>query len=131
MPRQYNLGGRVASERGTHPRGKQEPPPKQSVRERLAALRNVGPFLASVWQTSPALCVASILLRLVRALLPVVTLFVGKLIIDEVTRVLHAGTAHADWREWLASGDLARLWLLLGSSSGSRCSPTSSAASSR
>ncbi|MEP6938394.1 MAG: ABC transporter ATP-binding protein [Rudaea sp.] len=84
------------------------------MRERLAALRNVGPFISSVWQTSPALCVASIVLRLVRALLPVITLYVGKLIIDEVTRILHAGSAHVDWHEWLASGDLARLWLLLG-----------------
>ncbi len=113
MPRQYSLGGRVAPERST-PRGHQEPPPKQSVRERLAALRNVPPFIASVWRTSPMLCVASIVLRLMRALLPVLTLYIGKLIIDEVTGLVHAGVHHADWREWLASGDLARLWWLLG-----------------
>ena len=115
MPRQYSLGGRVAPERpGGRPRGHQEPPPKQSVRERLAALRNVGPFLSSVWRTSPPLCIASIVLRLGRALLPVATLYVGKLIIDEVTRLLHAGVQHADWHEWLASADLDRLWVLLG-----------------
>jgi ATP-binding cassette subfamily B protein len=113
MPRQYSLGGRVAPERST-PRGHQEPPPKQSVRERLAALRNVPPFIASVWRTSPMLCVASIVLRLMRALLPVLTLYVGKLIIDEVTALVHAGVHHADWREWLASGDLTPLWWLLG-----------------
>jgi len=114
MPRQYSLGGRVAPERpGGRPRGHQETPPKQTVRERLAALRNVRPFLASVWRTSPALCVASILLRLGRALLPVATLYVGKLIIDEVTRLLHAGVQHADWQEWFAGGELNRLWTLL------------------
>jgi len=53
-------------------------------------------------------------LRLMRALLPVVTLYVGKLIIDEVTRLLRGGVQHADWHDWLASGDLNRLWLLLG-----------------
>ncbi len=113
MPKQYSLGGRVAPER-SGPRGKQEPPPKQSVRERLAALRNVPPFIRSVWRTSPWLCIASILLRLIRALLPVVTLYVGKLIIDEVTHLLHAGVQHADWHEWFASSDLNRLWMLLG-----------------
>jgi ATP-binding cassette subfamily B protein len=112
MPRQYSLGGRVAPERST-PRGHQEPPAKQSLRERLAALRNVPPFIASVWRTSPMLCVASIVLRLARALLPVLTLYIGKLIIDEVTQLLRAGVHHTDWHEWLASGDLTRLWWLL------------------
>jgi ATP-binding cassette, subfamily B, bacterial len=113
MPRQYSLGGRVAPERASV-RGHQEPPPKQSLRERLAALRNVGPFISSVWRTSPFLCIASIVLRLLRALLPVVTLYVGKLIIDEVTHLLRDGVQHADWHEWFTSGDLNHLWLLLG-----------------
>ncbi|HEY2394749.1 MAG TPA: ABC transporter ATP-binding protein [Rudaea sp.] len=77
-------------------------------------MRNVPPFIASVWRTSPPLCIGSIVLRLARALLPVVTLYVGKLIIDQVTGLVHAGVHHADWREWLASGDLSRLWWLLG-----------------
>lgn len=113
MPRQYSLGGRVAPERGGRPRGSKEPPPKDSLRERLGALRNIGPFVSSVWRTSPLLCVATIALRLVRALLPVVTLYVGKLIIDEVTHLLRGGAHHADWHEWLSSGDLTRLWWLL------------------
>ena len=44
MPRQYSMGGRVAPERTTA-RGHQEAPPKQSLRERLVALRNVPPFM--------------------------------------------------------------------------------------
>src|SRR6185437_216841 len=91
MPKQYSLGGRGAPERpGGRPRGHNEPSPRQTLRERLAALRNVKPFLASVWQTSPALSIASIVLRLGRSLLPVATLYVGKLIIDEVTHLLRA-----------------------------------------
>ena len=113
MPRQYSLGGRVAPDRGSV-RGQQEPAPKQTLRERLAAMRNLPPFIASVWRTSPLLCVASIVLRLIRALLPVVTLYVGKLIIDEVTLLVRAGAHHADWHDWLASGELTRLWWLLG-----------------
>jgi len=112
MPREYSMGGRVP--RGGMPGGHGrhgEPPPKQSLRERFAALRNLPPFLKSVWGTSRLLCVSSIALRLLRALLPVATLYVGKLIVDEVVRLL--GSGHAGVDDWLASGVLNHLWLLL------------------
>ena len=112
MPRQYSLGGRVAPQRSS-PRGAKEAPPKETLRERLGALRNIGPFVKSVWQTSHMLCVATILLRLLRALLPVVTLYVGKLIIDDVTHLVRDGVHHADWHAWLDSGDLTHLFELL------------------
>ena len=86
-----------------------------SLRERFGALRNLPPFLKLVWQTSPGLTAANLGARLVRALLPVATLYVGKLIIDEVVR-LAARRARARSRsaQWLASGrvDCARLALL-------------------
>ena len=50
-------------------------------------MRNIGPFLAMVWAASPLLTLSSAGLRLVRAVLPVAALWVGKLIIDEVVRV--------------------------------------------
>ena len=90
------------------------PPPPQSLRERFAALRNVPPFLASIWQTSRSLTLASVALRLLRALLPVATLYVGKLIVDEVVRLVRAGVPHADIAAWLHGGELAHLALLLG-----------------
>jgi ATP-binding cassette subfamily B protein len=49
----------------------------------------------------------------VRALLPVATLYVGKLIIDEVVRLASSATAPADLSSWLASGMLHRLGALL------------------
>ncbi len=113
MPRQYSMGGRAATDTG-RPRGYNEPPPKQTLRERFVALRNVPPYLRSIWNTSPLLSFATIVLRFMRALLPVFTLYVGKLIIDEVTHLLRAGGHHADWHAWLASGELTRLWMLLG-----------------
>lgn len=86
---------------------------RPSLRQRFVAMRNLPPFLRSVWRVSPAMCVATVVLRLVRALLPVVTLYVGKLIIDEAVRLvgLHAG--HATLAHWLQNGELNRLWLLL------------------
>jgi ATP-binding cassette, subfamily B, bacterial len=95
------------------PGGRGEPPPQLRMRERFGALRNVPPFLRMVWQTSPALTLASLSLRLVRALLPVATLFVGKLIIDEVLRLAQLPDAPGTLTGWLDSGLLSGLgWLL-------------------
>ena len=81
--------------------------------ERFGALRNVPPFLKLIWKTSPALTASDLLLRLLRALLPVATLYVGKLIIDEVVRLASSGTVPDDLTSWLASGLFQRLGLLL------------------
>jgi ATP-binding cassette subfamily B protein len=85
----------------------------RSFRQRLGALRNLGPFLAMVWRTSPWLTACSLLLRLCRALLPVAALFVGKLIIDDVVLLLGEQPRPAA-AEWLASGRLDRLAWLIG-----------------
>ncbi|HET8775949.1 MAG TPA: ABC transporter ATP-binding protein [Thermoanaerobaculia bacterium] len=83
------------------------------MRERLGALRNLPQFLALVWRTSRVLTVAALLLRLVRALLPIATLYAGKLIIDEVIRLASAAPS-ARLGDWWSSGQLDRLaWLLL------------------
>jgi ATP-binding cassette subfamily B protein len=89
-------------------------PARQSLRQRVGALRNLRPFLREVWQTSPSLTLWSLGLRLVRALLPVATLYVGKLIIDEVVLLVQADHPYETLRQWLESGVVDRLALLLG-----------------
>jgi ATP-binding cassette, subfamily B, bacterial len=89
-----------------------------TLRERVGALRNLPPFLALVWQTSPPLAATSLAVRLVRALLPVATLYVGKLIIDEAIRLTGAGGTHASLLQWLGSGAGNFLLLLLGAEMG-------------
>ena len=79
-------------------------PERQSWRERLGALRNLPPFLKLVWRTSPTLTLGQALLRIVRALLPVATLYVGKLIIDEVVLLVQVA---ARGRRSRASGSRA------------------------
>jgi ATP-binding cassette, subfamily B, bacterial len=110
MPKIYTMGGRTPSS----PAGNASPAPeRQSWRERLGALRNLPPFLKLVWRTSPALTLSQSLLRIVRALLPVATLYVGKLIIDEVVLLAKSPLATEDLRQWIASGLLDRIgWLL-------------------
>jgi ATP-binding cassette subfamily B protein len=85
----------------------------KSFRERLGALRNLWPFLAMVWRTSPWLTSASLALRLVRAVLPVMALFIGKLIIDDVVALLGEQPRPDSPWGWWESGRLNGLaWLV-------------------
>ena len=118
MPRQYSMGGRAApgasAPTGGGPRGTPPPPAPKNLRERFSALRNLPPFLRELWRAGPGLLVADVALRIVRAVLPVATLYVGKLIIDEVVSLLRAGGAFDSPAAALASGHFDRLGLWLG-----------------
>ena len=90
----------------------QTPDSRPSLRERMAALRNLPPFLRQVWRTSPALTLTSLGLRLIRALMPLAMLYVGKLIIDEAVHLAGNGGMPA-LREALSGGQLDTLLQLL------------------
>ena len=88
-------------------------PQVTTFRERLGALRNLPPFFRLVFETAPALAIANIALRLIRAFLPIATLYVGKLIIDEVIVLVGLADAPATLSGWLEAGLLTRLgWLV-------------------
>jgi ATP-binding cassette subfamily B protein len=74
-----------------------------SFRERMGALRNLPQFFRLVWQTSPGMFTGNIILRVLRAALPVLMLYLGKLIIDEIVAVTQLA----------APRDLSRLWQLV------------------
>ena len=102
------------------------PPPlpaaQLNLRQRFDAMRNIKPFLREIWATSKPLTLASIGLRLVRAFLPIATLYVGKLIIDEAIRLigLDVGTALGEaWRYGALDHLLALLALEFGLAIGS------------
>lgn len=84
-----------------------------SLRERFNAMRNLPPFLKQIWATSPALTIISLGLRLIRALMPVVTLYIGKLIIDEVVRLVGAGVTFESLSSAWQGGQLSHLLTLL------------------
>ncbi|HYW51641.1 MAG TPA: ABC transporter ATP-binding protein [Gemmatimonadaceae bacterium] len=95
------------------PAGRGATPPTRSLRERLGAIRNIPPFLALIWATSKPLTLWTVLLRAVRAVLPVLTLYVGKLIIDEVMARAALAGAPTTVSGWLADVASRRLlWLL-------------------
>ena len=73
----------------------EKPGEKPSFRERIDALRYVPQLVRLVWDTHRGLTVAMTALRLVRAFVPIVTLWIGKLIIDGVVSAQRSG---ASWR---------------------------------
>ena len=72
----------------------------QKMRERLAALRYLPQLVRLVWQTHRGFTATMVVLRLVRAFVPVATLWAAKLIIDQVVLITRApGTPLTDlWR---------------------------------
>jgi ATP-binding cassette, subfamily B, bacterial len=80
------------------------PPQNKSVepltlKERLAALRNLPAFFKLVWQTNHWMTIVTSVLRILRSAMPLALLFVGKLIIDEVIKLnhSHASSTHHLW----------------------------------
>ncbi len=57
---------------------------KVSLKERVGAFRNLPRFFKMIWNTSRSMTIGNVLLRIVKAAIPVVMLWVGKLIIDEI-----------------------------------------------
>ena len=108
------MADNTAAPSATESNEPRRPRSNPSLRERVDALRNLPPFLRQIWATSRALTMASLGLRLIRALLPVITLYIGKLIIDEAVRLVGVGTGFETLTEAWRSGQLDHLLSLLG-----------------
>lgn len=80
-----------------------DPKSKKGMFESLQSLRLLIPFFRMIWKTSPSLTMSNILLRLLKAAIPLSQLYVGKLIIDEVIRLINA-----------PEKDFTQLWWWLG-----------------
>jgi ATP-binding cassette, subfamily B, bacterial len=80
---------------GRRGRGAANANEKPSFRERMHALRYVPQLLSLVWNTHRGFTIAMAVLRLIRAFVPIATLWIGKLIIDGVVTAQRTG---ASWR---------------------------------
>lgn len=78
--------------------------PALSIQERFQALNNLPAFFKLIWQTSPGMFTVNVVLRVLRAAIPVTMLYIGKLIIDEVVRLIDVA----------GEKDLSYLFLLIG-----------------
>jgi ATP-binding cassette subfamily B protein len=85
--------------------GREFPPemgakPKQGFAESLQSLKLIIPFFRMIWSTSPTLTLSNIILRLFKAAIPLGQLYVGKLIIDEVIRLISADQKDFEMLWW-------------------------------
>jgi ATP-binding cassette subfamily B protein len=80
-----SLFEKISAKSPGHGRGPDKP--AVSVRERVSALRHLPAFLKLIWQTSPALTLGNIALRLLRAALPLAMLYIGRLILDDIVQL--------------------------------------------
>lgn len=72
-------------------------------RDNFRALRYIPRFFSLIWQTNKLYFSANIIMRLLKSMLPVLLLWVGKLIIDEVLLQSEA-----------IDKDYSQIWILLG-----------------
>ncbi len=72
-------------------------------RDQFSALKNLPPFFRLIWNTSPSMALANILLRVIKAGIPLAVLYVGKEIIDTVIALMQTPEA-----------DKSYLWLMVG-----------------
>lgn len=83
---------------------------KNSYFKQFSALRNVPRFFAMIWAVSPKLSLWNIAFRLLQAGIPLVMLYVGKEIVDEVLEMIKTG-AGLEWRALLVSPVMG--WMVL------------------
>ncbi|MHC2990360.1 ABC transporter ATP-binding protein [Pontibacter sp. HJ8] len=91
------------SNKGTRSASTQADKEQKSLREQMGALKNLPKFFRLIWETSKSMTVGNMLLRLVKSSLPLAMLYVGKLIIDEVIRLIAV----------TGERDLSHLWMLV------------------
>ncbi|MBC8111357.1 MAG: ABC transporter ATP-binding protein [Verrucomicrobia bacterium] len=65
--------------------------PKPTFKERFAALQHLPAFFREIWQTNKWLTISSLAIRIVRSAITLLTLYVAKLIIDEVVLKIASG----------------------------------------
>ncbi len=74
--------------------------PRKGFVESLSSLKLLIPFFRMIWKTSPSLTLVNIILRLFKSAIPLGQLYVGKLIIDEVIRLISAPEKDYDQLWW-------------------------------
>ncbi|NEM96351.1 ABC transporter ATP-binding protein [Pontibacter burrus] len=81
---------------------------KKTLKEQVGALKNLPKFFRLIWDTSPAMTIGNLVLRLIKSALPLSMLYIGKLIIDEVIRLIDV----------TGEKDLSFLWMLIAAELG-------------
>ncbi|MDX5444132.1 MAG: ABC transporter ATP-binding protein/permease, partial [Hymenobacteraceae bacterium] len=76
-----------------------------TLKQRFGALKNLPAFFKLIWETSPSLTLSNVLVRLIRAAIPLATLYIAKLIIDEVIRLTAIPEPDLTYILWLIAAE--------------------------
>jgi len=76
---------------------------KNALKTQFSALKNLPEFFKLVWETNKSMTIGNVLLRIVKASIPLLILYIGKEIIDEIIRLVDATD-----KNW------SYLWILIG-----------------
>ena len=74
-----------------------------TFQERYEALKSLPRFFRMIWQTNKYMTLGNVVLRVLKAAVPLAMLYVGKLIIDEVIRLTQVGEG----------ADMQYIWILI------------------
>lgn len=80
--------------------------PQLTFRENLKALGTLPRFFRMIWLTSPRLALINVLLRILKAGIPLALLYVGKLIIDEVIGLRDGTVTDTNYLWWAVGIEL-------------------------
>ncbi len=78
----------------------------RNIKEQFSALSNLPRFFALIWQTSRRFTLINVGLRLVKSVIPLAMLYVGKLIIDEIVLLIEASDPDPTYLWWLLGAEL-------------------------
>ncbi|MEM9986932.1 MAG: ABC transporter ATP-binding protein, partial [Bacteroidota bacterium] len=78
-----------------------------SFKENLEALKYLPPFIKMIWETDRAMATGNMALRIFQAGIPVSTLYVGKLIIDQVVLLMENSELSREELWWWVGVELA------------------------
>ena len=82
--------------------------PMQDDTRSWSSLKHLPPFLKLIWHTHPAMTAANLALRILKSLMPLGLLLVGKLIVDEVIHLIDLGiTGNSNHLWWLVAAEAA------------------------
>ncbi len=95
--------------KGDGNRKRKEEAEKLTIKDQAKALNYLPRFFKLIWKTSPRFAFTTLILRVFKAIIPLVTLYVGKLIVDEIVRLINSDTAFE-----LISENTKYLWILVG-----------------
>lgn len=71
-----------------------------TMKDRMRAMRNLPAFFKLVWQSGPGMMAINITLRFIKAAIPFLLLFIGKLIIDQVVLLTRTHSSLAEAYLW-------------------------------